>query len=411
MARTGLLLGAGASFELGMPLVSDLTAELRNWLTPDQFRALNLGWRMQEGGYPDPVVDDFVSVLIRPEMHYENVLGHIEVQFRRPSPHRQSYHGLYSWLVEIVHHLLYQRHIRNEIYISTGLRYFEGIAGLAQANSPLWVFSLNHDLLIECLAAQYGLTLECGFPDRQAVPRRDIEGRKIGDLALQRLPGDQFASSGLAFPNPGGAGIHLIKIHGGLDVFTANDGTDLVRLAPVGPGVGGILEALRSANEELLFAAPQLPGGRAKTINEITYADDDGIMQFMRRTLLSGAFKFDQRSSQVLPRAILDQFKAQLNHVSQLICIGYGGGDLHINSVLRHWLEHSAGRRIEFVGPGLSACPPFLGHLSMQVSLVDAIASDYLARYAFSPLSASELAMKQLRHAARLARQREVGFA
>jgi hypothetical protein len=41
----GLFLGAGASFELGMPLVWGLTAELKAWLTPAKLRELNESWR------------------------------------------------------------------------------------------------------------------------------------------------------------------------------------------------------------------------------------------------------------------------------------------------------------------------------------------------------------------------------
>ena len=45
MNATGLLLGAGASYDLGMPLVQELTAELKRWLTPNKLEELNSGWR------------------------------------------------------------------------------------------------------------------------------------------------------------------------------------------------------------------------------------------------------------------------------------------------------------------------------------------------------------------------------
>jgi SIR2-like domain len=69
-------------------------------------------------------------------------------------------------------------------------------------------------------------------------------------------------------------------------------------------------------------------------------------MQFMRRTLLAGAFKFDQYSTQVLPHAFLKQFQDYLLRVSSLVCIGYGCGDTHINQILRHWLEFSGDRQL-----------------------------------------------------------------
>jgi hypothetical protein len=85
MVRTGLFLGAGASFEAGMPLVWDLTAEIKAWLTPEKLRELNRGWRTQGTGNDDAVIDSVVASLVNPAMHYENMLGNLEVQFKRLS--------------------------------------------------------------------------------------------------------------------------------------------------------------------------------------------------------------------------------------------------------------------------------------------------------------------------------------
>jgi hypothetical protein len=179
MTGMGLFLGAGASFESGMPLVWNLSAEIRAWLKPDKLRELNQGWRAQGIGNPDEVIDALVASLLDGSMHYENILGNLEVQFNRPSTARtghlrQAYHGLYSWLVELVYHLLWFRHVQNESFIARSLRYLEGIAGLAGQNAPLWIFSLNHDSIIECLAAHYGVRLDCGFSGTdpcEGVPR------------------------------------------------------------------------------------------------------------------------------------------------------------------------------------------------------------------------------------------------
>ena len=68
---TGLFLGAGASYEAGMPLVWDLTAEIKDWLTADKLRELNAGWRLQGTGHCDAVIEDLISVLEGPHLHYE----------------------------------------------------------------------------------------------------------------------------------------------------------------------------------------------------------------------------------------------------------------------------------------------------------------------------------------------------
>jgi hypothetical protein len=372
----GLFLGAGASFELGMPLVRDLTDELKAWLTPAKLRDLNTSWRSQGGGYSDAVIEDFATWLTLPQVHYESILGHLETQFRRPSSPQQEYHGLYSWLVELVYFILYFRHVLNVSYIEYNLRFIEGIASLAAKHSPLWIFSLNHDLIIECLAARYNLPLNCGFTtDVITLPRRNKVGAKIGELKAESITAAQL-EKGLPFFQPGISGINLLKIHGALDIFTFRDGKDLMKLLPLEPTVAGVIGALRTANEELICVLPH-QANPIKTTNEITYADDAGEMQFLRRSLLAGAYKFDKRHSQVLPPPLLSHFQSNLNYVSTLVCIGYGFGDDHINQVIRKWLEFSAARNIEIVSPGNQNIPACLLHLATQVTLKDSTATDY----------------------------------
>ena len=112
---TGLLLGAGASYDLGMPLANELTNELKSWLTPDKLRSLNRYWR--RGGsvfdYPDDVIEKLASVLVREDVHYESILGFLQVQSRRFSGEVQSYHGLYQFLSDIIYTLLKERHLLN----------------------------------------------------------------------------------------------------------------------------------------------------------------------------------------------------------------------------------------------------------------------------------------------------------
>ena len=69
------------------------------------------------------------------------------------------------------------------------------------------------------------------------------------------------------------------------------------------------------------------PDLKVRPTNEIAYEDKNGILQFLRRSLLAGAFKFDSRHSQVLPLRLLEHFRSNLNYVDVLICIGYGFGD------------------------------------------------------------------------------------
>ena len=371
---TGLFLGAGASYEIGMPLVPGLTEEICKWLTPEKLRALNVNWRSLGGGYQDRVLDDFISVLERPDQHYESLLGYLEVQFTRSSPDSQEYHGLYSWLVDLVYHLLYWRHINNVDFIKRNSAYYDGISAFADSNRPLWVFSLNHDVIVECLCLKHGIPLNSGFASEVVhLPRRDSQGRIIGELRAEVLPGQHLESSGMPFFTHGVRGVNLLKIHGALDIFTFRDGKDLLKLLPVEDYIDGPLEALRSANQELVYR----PGVPIRATNEIAYADRAGELQFLRRSLLAGAFKFSSRHTQVLPTQLLQHFRSYINSVSRLVCIGYGFSDEHINRIMRDWLEFDRDWRLEIVDPSVTDVPnPFL-HIAPQVTLQKYAATDY----------------------------------
>jgi hypothetical protein len=293
---TGLFLGAGFSVEAGMPLVWDLTAEIKNWLTASKLREVSRIWRATGSGPSEAVVEDVIPVLERPDLHYEAMLGYLETQFRRHRSLPQEYFGLYSWLVELVYTLLYYRQVNNESFFACYLPLYDGLRAFMKENEPLWVFSLNHDLIVEMIAARLQLSLYCGFsPKTVILPRRNACGKKTGEIRAEVLTKHELEHAAMYFPNPLKPGIYLQKIHGSLDVFAFNDGEDLLRLLPDGKDAKAVTDVLRAANEELIYPVPGAPGGKAKATNEIAYADDSGEMQFLRRTLLAGAHKFDER--------------------------------------------------------------------------------------------------------------------
>jgi hypothetical protein len=397
---TGLFFGAGASYEAGMPLAKDLTTEIKGWLTADKLRQLNDGWRLQGDGCSDQVINDCIVMLEHPSVHYEAILGYLETQQRRQQDNKvlQDYHGLYSWLVQLVSLLLTYRQVNNPLVIGKALRYYEGLRVLADANIPLWIFSLNHDVIVEMIAARYAIPLHTGFSESTVTfPRRDAAGHIKGRVQGQVLRKQEFENYAMNFPNPAKLGIYLLKIHGALDIFTFNDGEDLVKLIPDGPGENGIMDVLRAANEDLFYPLRGFPGGRVNiTTNEICYMDEEGDMQFLRRTLLAGAYKFDPRMPKVLPQRMLKHFRENLNFVSNLVCIGYGFGDSHINTTIRQWLQFTTHRHLEIVAPVDQPIPAELLHLAPQVTITKSTATDYLDRAAGIVRSKTEKLEKQL---------------
>jgi hypothetical protein len=139
-------------------------------------------------------------------------------------------------------------------------------------------------LIVECLCAQYGVEICTGFTEAVVLPRLDSAGKRIGELQAKVLRGEEFERPGITYGPQGSSVVNLLKIHGALIHF--RDGKDLLKLVPL-TGVAGIIGALKAANEELIHIHD---GHRVKATNEITYTDETGEMQFLRRSLLAGAF-------------------------------------------------------------------------------------------------------------------------
>ena len=383
MGLTGLLLGAGASFEVGMPLALDLTKELKNWLTPPKLRWLNEGWLEQGGGYSDATIDDLARVLVVDSMNYEHIIGYLEVQMERQRLRSQEYHGLLGFLSEIVYFLLKEKHVLNVAYIERNIRYLDGIKTFVEKNKPLWVLSLNHDLIIECFSANVGIPLKCGFSEEKIrLPWRDLNGAKTGETDARITRKEQLAKNALNFFQNGEDGINLLKIHGSLDEFAFNDAKDLLKVVPNDNTVLGVIAELQRVNDKVRFIDPRWPGGQVKAVNEIAYADTEGEMQFLRRTPLAGAFKFHSQSNQTVPSELLSFFILRLNYLSSLVSIGYNFGDQHVNQAVRSWLEGNDARHLTIVDPRVERVPTIFLHLSPQVDLVRLRATDFLDREA-----------------------------
>lgn len=386
-ALTGLLIGAGASSELGMPMVVQLTAELRKLLTPEKLRELNHNWRSQGGGYPDDVVDNLAEVLVTPEMHYEGILGYLEKEYLRRGGHGdgQHYHALFQRLVDAIYLLLYSRHLRYAGQLDKELSEYSGIQRLAAQNKPLWVFSLNYDLMMECIAAHFKIPLNAGFSEvTELFPQRDTKGVKTGDLVAKVITAEQLEKTGLFFSLRGTHGINLLKIHGSLDVFSYDDAKKFIKFSPLDASVDGVLGMLRSVNQDLRYAHPDLGVIPQIATGHIVFLDNSNDFEkpmLLRKTLMAGAFKFTPRYPQVLPKRFLDYFQSYILNVKTLIAIGYGFNDTHVNEVVRGWLEFLPERILMIVDPHRKQIPSSFIHLARQIQLVPSTAARFLSKY------------------------------
>lgn len=180
----GMLLGAGASYDLGMPLVAHLTGEFKGYFTPTHLRELNDRWLVQRGGFDDDVIEITIQLLEREDYTYEKILGTLQEYGQAHHPKPQQYQSLYVKMLEMVTIMLLWRQVRNFKYFYRGLPPFEGFTEFARQSSPLWAFSLNHDLLFEMISGHCNVPLRDGFwPQKNLIiPRIDEKGVRHGSL-------------------------------------------------------------------------------------------------------------------------------------------------------------------------------------------------------------------------------------
>ena len=229
-----LFIGAGATYDCGMPLVWELTAEIRCWLTPEKLISFNKNWQSQGGGWNQDVVSCLVSLLENRNLHYENIIGAIEVECsrERDKSKRQSYHAALGFLLQSVYGLLLERQVKNTRYSLAALDDFLSIKELADKNKPLWVFSLNHDCIIEMLALKSGIPLKSGFNEEVSIPMKIADG-SIHSFLFERLSRKSIQENKYDFFGHGEFGINLIKLHGSLDIFGQNDELNYLKIKPI----------------------------------------------------------------------------------------------------------------------------------------------------------------------------------
>jgi hypothetical protein len=202
VVKTGLLLGAGFSKDFGLPLVPEVTKTFKE--ISKKYWSLDNAARIRADRWADEIAQEVRTVLERDEMHFEAILGYFQVQQIRAHTDRragQVYASLYSRFAEIVSEIIYDEPIaRLRSFRAVSKEYLPGLRLLVEQNRPLLVFSLNYDLVVECLAADLGVTVESGLPDKGSLVRRHSDGRETGRLPIEAITGDRLEKAGLIFP-------------------------------------------------------------------------------------------------------------------------------------------------------------------------------------------------------------------
>ena len=84
--------------------------------------------------------------------------------------------------------------------------------------------------------------------------------------------------------------------------------------------------------------------------------------------MLSGGHKFSDKFEQIAPRELFEEFKVRIRSVRELVVIGYGFGDEHINVVFCDWLKIPDTKLI-ICDPYRAEVPDFLSGNASQIEI------------------------------------------
>jgi hypothetical protein len=357
-----LLLGAGASYECSMPLVWEFTGVLR----------ANVLKRLDSHLFDfrkDPSFRAVLeSILSAPTIHYEQMIGELEAMYLKRDLHSATAHNTLRQLIDCVQILLLEDQLNTTPMLVEKAKDYAGMKSLLVQHPCLHVFSLNHDLNVEEICKYHGVPCRDGFYDNAAMRYAHI-------AQFKTLTKEQMYSGNLNFFPADGLGVNLIKLHGSLDVFAVEDKNLFLKCTPPAHDpIGGHIREVMRVEAHSIEVCKRI---EMRATGELIVTDHDGRMQFLRRSLLSGAHKFKGTFDQIAPLAFLEEFKRRITTVTELDVIGYGFGDLHINQVLEQWLN-TPYVSLNIYDPHRSSIPPTLSAAADKIRILNLGLTGYL---------------------------------
>lgn len=372
---TGLFIGAGASYEVGMPLVKELSMTIRK----NVLERLD-GTRLFDFKDAPSLRLLLIKNLLDDNLNYEQVLGELEGMLRKGDEIPQAIWSIIFQFLECVHLLLLEDHRNTLAFFRRKANDYRGIVNLVKGSTkPIDVFSLNHDVVFEELCSHYEIPLRDGFFERNNR-YQEIASFKI-------LTKKELESGDVNFFEGNERGVNLLKLHGSLDIFSANDKDTFLKTFGHGKKFGSHLDEIEKVERHDLFTSN---AAKIRMVNELGVYDSNNEFQFLRRSLLSGAHKFQDHNNQIIPIGFLNLFQKRLDQIDDLTVIGYSFGDGHINLIINNWLK-GKNKSVTIYDPRSKkdAVPDCIAEHQAKITIIKAGLTNYFAQYG-SPMSSCD---------------------
>ncbi|WP_334040409.1 hypothetical protein [Burkholderia ambifaria] len=363
--KNGLLLGAGFSYDLGMPTAYELTEVFLRLFDKRNTARLVTGLGNHQPYSADrpvnkaAIAESFDLLLDYKEKkggNYEELLARIQdlaEQPGKPQAEKDSHHFVFGIFYEMIHTILsiYQA-ASYEILYSKNIEWFSKLSNLL-SNDETWVFSLNHDLFFEFLSLDLGIPVTYGDVGRVEFPVSNIEMKNIISLSYAQRKDYNIYSEG--FFN-GRHGVNLVKLHGSLSELEYKDGSMLCNPLLSGNSSFELMEEFRKIERMCYYVQnTRIPSGRDRVVTNLK-----GELDIVCKSMLTGGRKYSATAKEKAGEEKLKVFDDVLGQIDQLTIIGYGFGDRHVNFRLSNAMARHDNLTIQIVDPARNKAPEFL---------------------------------------------------
>jgi hypothetical protein len=363
--KIALLLGAGFSYELGMPLARELTEVLFGPFTERNVRHLVSAMaRGRPYGADRPpneraLAECFEALLgfkSTKDPNYEALLAHLEglaSRYNVNQSDRDSAHYVLAWLYELIHDILslYQA-ASYELCYPPNLPWYSTLGNLLSSEET-WVFSLNHDLFLECLAIDLKIPISYGDIDTKEFPVSNLEMQeRIRFSCIER--GCYNIDSPGFIRNQ--SGINLVKLHGGLSEHDYDDKKIICNLDLNHSSS----QALLAEYEKVTRMAYYQNGVTAAAAKDRFITNMNGECDVLGKAMLTGGRKYSTTAKVKEGEEKLALLDRVLGEVDQLTVIGYGFGDKHVNFRISNAMARRDSLAVWIVDPQRHSTPESL---------------------------------------------------
>jgi len=360
--KSGLLLGAGFSYDLGMPLTIELTEVFLNLFTYETVERLGSAMSLQSPfGNDRPINRNAIMSGLASLLEYKNsegknyeaFLGELQKRAGVSSPtqsDRDSYHYLFDYFYQVIHAALclYQE-LSYDIMYSRNRQCFSELKTFL-SDAETWVFSLNHDLYLEYLALDLNIPITYGDDRNLELPVSNLDLSKRIQFSYTERKGWSADHPGFLKGIPG---FNLVKLHGGLGEFGYKDDTLLCNLQLDKQSSLGLARDFGQCRRMAYFenGKPVLDG------QDRGISDLNGNFDIISNSMLTGGRKYSGTSKVKEGEEKLQSLDNVLRGLDELTVIGYGFGDEHINFRLSNAMLLNERLRIVVVDPYRTETP------------------------------------------------------